>query len=76
MIATKLKVGYTMKQFLKVDKEMETNFVTKQKGFLKREVAVSKDNTQLFVIVHWQTLEDAEVDAKKFGDTSKEYSYG
>lgn len=66
VVAAKLKEGYTMEQLVKADKEMEDNFVVKQKGFLKREVAVSKDKTQLFVIVHWATLEDAEAAGAKF----------
>ncbi len=66
VVAAKLKDGYTMEQLVKSDKEMEDNFVVKQKGFLTREVAVSKDKTQLFVIVHWATLEDAEAAGAKF----------
>jgi len=60
VVVSKVKEGVTLFDFVKADKEMEDNFLVKQKGFLKREVAVSKDKTQFFVIVYWATLEDAE----------------
>jgi len=66
VVVSKVKEGVTLFDFVKADKEMEDNFLVKQKGFLKREVAVSKDKTQFFVIVHWATLEDAEAAGAAF----------
>lgn len=54
-----------MAEFLAVDKEMEKKFVAKQKGFKSREVAVSKEG-DVFVIVHWASLKDAEAAGAAF----------
>jgi len=66
VVVAKVKEGVTMSDLVKADKVMQVNFLEKQKGFLKREVAVSKDQTQIFVIVHWATLEDAEAAGAAF----------
>jgi len=59
VIVAKPKAGVTMTEFLARDKDVERNFVVKQKGFLSRDVAVSKDG-EVFVIVQWASLKDAE----------------
>lgn len=51
VVVVTLKEGVTMDALLKADKEMEINFVEKQKGYINREVAVSKNGKDLFVIV-------------------------
>jgi hypothetical protein len=66
VVVSKVKEGVTMSDLIKADKVMEDSFLVKQKGFLKREVALSKDKAQLFVIVHWATLEDAEAAGAAF----------
>lgn len=66
VVVTKVKSDVKMEAFIKADKEMSEKFVSKQKGFLKREVAVNKDGTQLFAIVHWDSMESAEAAAKAF----------
>lgn len=66
VVVVSLKEGVTMDELLKADKEMETKFVSKQKGYINREVAVSKNGKDLIVIVRWDTLENAENAAKAF----------
>jgi len=66
VVISKAKQGVALPDLAKADKAMEDNFLVKQKGFLRREVAVSKDKTEFFVIVHWATLEDAEAAGAAF----------
>lgn len=66
IVVVTLKEGITMETLLKADKEMEIKFVAKQKGYINREVAVSKNGKDLIVIVRWDTLENAENAAKGF----------
>ncbi|MGL4767376.1 MAG: hypothetical protein ACRCV6_04780 [Formosimonas sp.] len=66
VVIAKPKAGVTMQDFLAEDKQMENNFVRKQKGFQNRKVAVSKEGDELFVIVRWKNLEMAEAAAQSF----------
>lgn len=59
VVISKPKAGVTLEALLQADKKMEQDFVAKQKGFVSREVAVSKEG-EVIVIVHWVTLADAE----------------
>ena len=65
VVIAKPKQGVTLEKFLALDKKMEQEFVAKQPGFIKREVAVAKDGS-VFVIVHWESLKLAEEAAQKF----------
>lgn len=56
VVIAKPKAGVSMAEFLAIDKEMENKFVSKQKGFKSREVAVSKDGV---VFVSMKDAEDA-----------------
>ncbi|HRD83291.1 MAG TPA: hypothetical protein PLL53_21200 [Saprospiraceae bacterium] len=70
IVVSELKPGVTQSQILQNDKDMEENFVKKQKGFLKRETAFSKDGKYYFAFVHWETLEDAEAAGAAFFQTT------
>lgn len=65
VVVVKPKQGVALEQFLQLDKVMEQQFVAKQPGFIKREVAVAKDGS-VFVIVRWESLNKAEAAAQKF----------
>lgn len=65
VVIAKPKAGVSLEKLIAADKKMEQDFVSKQKGFLSREVAVSKDG-ELFVVVHWATLQDAETAGAAF----------
>lgn len=65
VVIAKPKAQVTMEKLIRADKDMERDFVSKQKGFLSREVAVSKDG-ELFVMVRWATLHDAEAAGAAF----------
>jgi len=56
--------------FNTLDSEVENNFTSKQKGFIKRE-STTNGNGEYAIIVYWETLPDADASMQKFmGDTS------
>ena len=65
VVIAKPKADVSINEFLSIDKKMETQFVSKQKGFISREVAVNPMG-EVFAIVHWNTLKDAEAAAAAF----------
>ena len=65
VVISKPKPGISLEALLQADKKMEQEFVAKQKGFIDREVAVSDDG-EVFVIVRWKTLDDANTAARSF----------
>ena len=65
VVISKPKAGVSLETLLQADKTMEQQFVAKQKGFIDREVGVSQDG-EVFVIVHWKTLADADAAAASF----------
>lgn len=65
VVISKPKPGVSLEALLQADKRMEQEFVAKQKGFIDREVAVSQEG-EVFVVVRWKTLDDANVAAASF----------
>jgi len=65
IVISKPKAGVSLETLLQADKTMEQRFLAKQKGFINREVGVSKDG-EVFVIVRWKTLADAEAAGAAF----------
>jgi len=63
-----LKAGVTAEEFYQLDKKVERDHVSKQPGFISRESA-SGDNREWLVIVHWNSVEDAEASMTTFGDS-------
>lgn len=59
VVISKPKAGVSLEALLQADRKMEEEFVSKQRGFIDREVGVGKDG-EVFVIVRWATIEDAE----------------
>ncbi|MEM7334897.1 MAG: hypothetical protein AAF490_22660 [Chloroflexota bacterium] len=67
-IATfQIKVGVSAVAFNKFDQAVQVEHVSKQPGFISRETAVTETGAWL-VIVHWQSVEDAEASMASFGD--------
>ncbi len=64
VVISKPKAGVTMEQVQANDKAVDA-FVRAQKGFVSREVGISKDG-QMFVIVHWASMADAEAAGAAF----------
>lgn len=66
VVVVRIKEDADISAFIAADHELEVTFVSKQPGFLGREVALSKDGRDWFVIARWATLEDAEAAATAF----------
>ncbi|MGH8926358.1 MAG: antibiotic biosynthesis monooxygenase family protein [Acidimicrobiia bacterium] len=66
IVMLRIKPGVEISAFIAADHNMEVNFVSLQHGFISREVGLSKDGRDFFVIVRWATLEDAEAAAAAF----------
>lgn len=66
VVTMTLKDGVTAETFTPVDKAIEDEHVSKQPGFVSREVAAS-DGTWL-VIVHWESTEAAQASMNTFAD--------
>lgn len=64
VVISKPKAGATLAQVLEADKAMGA-YITKQPGFISREVGTSADN-EVFVVVHWATMKDAEAAGQAF----------
>jgi hypothetical protein len=55
----RLAPGVDEAAFLKASSELQTEFVSKQRGFIKRELLKGKDN-QWVDIIYWRSREEAE----------------
>lgn len=65
-IATfQLKAGVSVAEFTPLDQAVEVEHVSKQPGFISRKAAATEDGEWL-VIVHWQSVEDAEASMASF----------
>jgi len=69
VVISKPRQDVSIETLLKTDKKMEQVFVSKQPGYISREVGVAKDGT-VIAIVHWKTMHDAEQAAQKFMENS------
>lgn len=65
VVTFKLKPGVTAAEFKPVDREVETQHVAKQPGFISRESAAG-ENGEWLVIVHWKSVQDAEASMASF----------
>lgn len=54
-------------EFYKIEHDIEIQHISKQKGFISRKSAVG-DNHDWLVIVHWDSVKDAEVSMSSFID--------
>lgn len=64
VVAGRLQAGGDMEALRKADKAVEA-LVSKLPGFISRETAAGNDG-EWFVIVHWESLKDAENAAAVF----------
>lgn len=65
VVTLKLKDGITATQFLPIDQEIQTKYISKRPGFISRESAPGANHTWL-VIVHWRSVADADASMKSF----------
>ena len=53
------------------DAEIDTDYTSKQTGYISRESGYSENSNEIVVVVRWQTQADADASMKKFmEDTS------
>lgn len=64
VVTMNLKDGVSADAFAKVDKAIEDQHVSKQPGFISREVAIN--GRQWLVIVHWKSAEAAQASMDSF----------
>lgn len=62
-----LKEGVAPDDFRPLDKAVEVQHVSQQPGFLSRQSAAG-DNGEWLVIVHWDSVENAEASMASFGN--------
>lgn len=65
VVTLNLADGVTVEQFAPVDRAVEEEHVSRQPGFVSREVAAGDDGSWL-VIVHWASVEDAQASMDSF----------
>lgn len=61
----KPKTTTTASVFNQLDAEVESNFTSKQAGFIKRQSGINEQG-EYVVLVYWETLENAEASMQKF----------
>lgn len=67
-IATfQLKAGVSVADFQKLDKAVEIEHVSKQKGFVSRESGSTEDGGWV-AIVHWESFSDVDASMASFAD--------
>ncbi|GAL25185.1 hypothetical protein JCM19239_5075 [Vibrio variabilis] len=74
-IATfKLNEGVSVEEFAPLDKAVEMQHVSQQPGFISREAAHG-ENGEWLVVVHWETIEDADASMNSFmtAEAAKEF---
>ena len=58
-------------KFWERDAGIESDYTSKQPGYISRESGYSADNNEVVVVVRWKSQEDADASMKKFmTDTS------
>ena len=62
-----LKNGVSPAEFLPLDKAVAEQHVSQQPGFISRQSAAG-DNGEWLVIVHWDSVENAEASMASFGN--------
>ena len=66
----KIRTTASASAFQKLDAEVESNFTSKQPGFIKRQSGIN-DQGEYVVLVYWNTSIDADASMQKFmGDAS------
>ncbi|MFK7803760.1 MAG: MBL fold metallo-hydrolase [Anaerolineae bacterium] len=65
VITVKLLDGSDADDFVAANQALEESYITKQPGFIAREVGVSEDG-EWVIIVHWETAADSAASIAKF----------
>lgn len=62
----KYNTNVDIDKFWSRDAEIETDYTSKQPGYISRESGFSENNNQIVVVVRWKTQADADASMKKF----------
>lgn len=67
----KIKTTVTTENFWKEDAKIDTNYTSKQPGYISRESAFNDETDEVLVVAKWKKMEDADASMQKFmKDTS------
>ena len=66
VVTFKYKSTINTVDFWKQDAKIQTDYTSKQPGFISRESGYSKDSNEVLVIVKWNTEIDADASMNKF----------
>ncbi|MFY0631736.1 MAG: hypothetical protein JXR05_15330 [Flavobacteriaceae bacterium] len=62
----KIKPSVKSSDFWKEDTKIQTDYTSKQPGFINRESGYSEDSNEVLVVVKWKTNTDADASMNKF----------
>ncbi len=66
VVTFKYKNAVQSEEFWAEDAKIETDYTSKQPGFISRESGYSKNDNEVLVIVRWKSMSDADASMKKF----------
>lgn len=66
VVTFKYKSSVESSAFWARDAKIETEYTSKQSGFISRESGYSENDSEVLVVVRWKTEVDAEASMKKF----------
>ena len=65
IVTFKVKEGTSQDEFVRLNKDVENNFVAQQPGFVSRETAINEDG-EVVVVLHWESPDAAQGSMDKF----------
>ena len=65
IVTMRLKDGVDQDEFVRLNKDVENNFVAVQPGFVDRETGINDDG-EVVVVLHWESPEAAQGSMDKF----------
>jgi len=68
------KPEFTEQQIIELAQKVETEFLAKQSGYIRREL-LKRDNNQWADLVYWKNMESAIAGAKAANDSGAFYEY-
>ena len=66
IVTLKYKSTVNADDFWKEDAKIQTDYTSKQHGFISRVSGFSNENNEVLIIVKWETEADANVSMQKF----------
>ena len=66
-ITVRLQEGADADAFLAANQALEESYISKQPGFIAREIGVNEEGEWL-IVIHWESAEDSAASIAKFGE--------